>query len=326
MTFKALVLNKEPSFSANVEELGSESLPRTDTEVAVHYSTLNFKDGLAITNKGPVVRLWPMVAGIDGAGQIIQSENPAWKPGDFFIHNGWGVGETHWGCMSQTAHLKSEWLVKLPSVFTPRHAMGIGTAGYTAMLCINAIEQAGVTPDHGEVLVTGSTGGVGSVAIAVLAQLGFKVVAVTGKLSEESYLQSLGATRVIDRQEFSAPGKPLQKEKWAAAIDTAGSHTLANICAQMQYGAPVAACGLAQGADLPLTVMPFILRGVQLIGIDSVMAPLRKRQEAWDRLARDLKIEKLEKMIHDITLEQVPEYAQALMEGKVSGRIVVKIQ
>ena len=323
--FKALVLNKEPSFSAKVEELNIESLPHTDTEVDVEYSTLNFKDGLAITNKGPVGRLWPMVAGIDGAGKIAHSENSEWKKGDLFIHNGWGVGETHWGCLSQKAHLKSEWLVKLPTAFTPKHAMGIGTAGYTAMLCINAIENAGVKPESGEVLVTGSTGGVGSVAIAVLAQLGFQVVAVTGKVSEETYLKSLGASRVIDRKEFAEPGKPLQKEKWAAAIDTAGSHTLVNICAQMQYGAPVAACGLAQGADLALTVMPFILRGVQLIGIDSVMAPMSKRQYAWDRLAKDLNIQKLESMIQEITLEQVPEYAQALMAGQVSGRIVVKL-
>jgi acrylyl-CoA reductase (NADPH) len=323
--FKALVLHKDPSFSAKVEDLSMANLPDTDTAVEVQYSTLNFKDGLAITNKGPVVRLWPMVAGIDGAGQIIESSNPDWKKGDLFIHNGWGVGETHWGCLSQRAHLKSEWLVKLPSAFTPRHAMGIGTAGYTAMLCVNAIENAGVKPGTGEVLVTGATGGVGSVAIAVLAKLGFQVVAVTGKLAEEGYLKSLGATRVIDRQEFAAAGKPLQKEKWAAAIDTAGSHTLANICAQMQYGAPVAACGLAQGADFSSTVMPFILRSVQLIGIDSVMAPMAKRQYAWNRLAMDLDLQKLESMILEITLDQVPEYAQALMAGSVAGRIVVKI-
>jgi len=323
--FKALVLQKEPQFTAQIEEVDEGLLPLTDISVDVQYSTLNFKDGLAITNKGPVVRQWPMIAGIDGAGSILSSSHSDWKTGDLFIHNGWGVGETHWGCLAQKAHLKSEWLVRLPSAFTPRQAMGVGTAGYTAMLCVMAIENAGANPSQGEVVVTGATGGVGSVAIALLSRLGFEVVAVTGKMTEESYLKDLGASRVIDRQEFAAAGKPLQKERWAAAIDTAGSHTLANLCAQMQYGAPVASCGLAQGADLSLTVMPFILRGVQLIGIDSVMAPLVKRQLAWDRLGRDLDISKLETMIEDITLDQVTEYAVALMAGQVTGRIVVKI-
>jgi acrylyl-CoA reductase (NADPH) len=323
--FKALVLQKEPQFTAQIEEVDEGLLPLTDIAVDVQYSTLNFKDGLAITNKGPVVRQWPMIAGIDGAGSILSSSHSDWKTGDLFIHNGWGVGETHWGCLAQKAHLKSEWLVRLPSAFTPRQAMGVGTAGYTAMLCVMAIENAGANPSQGEVVVTGATGGVGSVAIALLSRLGFEVVAVTGKMTEESYLKDLGASRVIDRQEFAAAGKPLQKERWAAAIDTAGSHTLANLCAQMQYGAPVASCGLAQGADLSLTVMPFILRGVQLIGIDSVMAPLVKRQLAWDRLGRDLDISKLETMIEDITLDQVTEYAVALMAGQVTGRIVVKI-
>jgi len=322
---RALILNKEPEFSARIEEIDSSSFPETDTSVEIQYSTLNFKDGLAITNKGPVVRTWPMVAGIDGAGQVLVSSNAQWQSGDLFIHNGWGVGETHWGCLSQQAHLKSEWLVKLPKAFTTRQAMGIGTAGYTAMLCVMALEQGGAKPGQGEVVVTGATGGVGSIAIALLSQLGFEVVAVTGKLTEEDYLKSLGASRVIDRQEFSAVGKPMQKERWAAAIDTAGSHTLANLCAQMQYGAPVAACGLAQGADLPLTVMPFILRGVQLLGIDSVMAPIGKRQAAWNRLATDLDLIKLESMMEEITLDQVPEYAKALMAGQVIGRIVVKL-
>lgn len=322
---RALILNKEPEFSARIEEIDSSRFPDTDTSVEIQYSTLNFKDGLAITNKGPVVRTWPMVAGIDGAGQVLVSSNAQWQSGDLFIHNGWGVGETHWGCLSQQAHLKSEWLVKLPKAFTTRQAMGIGTAGYTAMLCVMALEQGGAKPGQGEVVITGATGGVGSIAIALLSQLGFEVVAVTGKLTKEDYLKSLGATRVIDRQEFCAPGKPMQKERWAAAIDTAGSLTLANLCAQMQYGAPVAACGLAQGADLPLTVMPFILRGVVLHGIDSVMAPMNKRQAAWNRLATDLNLNKLESMIEDITLDQVPEYAKALMAGEVAGRIVVKL-
>jgi acrylyl-CoA reductase (NADPH) len=246
---KALVLNKEPEFSAKIESIDEMSLPQTDIAVEVQYSTLNFKDGLAIANKGPVVRQWPMIPGIDGSGRILQSSHPQWQVGDLFIHNGWGVGETHWGCLAQRAHLKSEWLVKLPSAFTTRQAMAIGTAGYTAMLCVMAIEQGGAKPDQGEVVVTGATGGVGSIAIALLSRLGFNAVAVTGKLAQEAYLKSLGASRVIDRQEFMAAGKPLQKERWAAAIDTAGSHTLANLCAQMQYGAPIAACGLAQGAE-----------------------------------------------------------------------------
>jgi acrylyl-CoA reductase (NADPH) len=322
---KALVLNKEPEFSAKIENIDEATLPQTDIAVEIQYSTLNFKDGLAIANKGPVVRQWPMIPGIDGSGRILQSSHPQWQVGDHVIHNGWGVGETHWGCLAQRAHLKSEWLVKLPPAFTTRQAMAIGTAGYTAMLCVMAIEQGGVKPGQGEVVVTGATGGVGSIAIALLSRLGFNVVAVTGKLAQEAYLKSLGASRVIDRQEFMAAGKPLQKERWAAAIDTAGSHTLANLCAQMQYGAPIAACGLAQGADLPLTVMPFILRGVQLFGIDSVMAPIQKRQVAWDRLARDLDISKLESMIQEISLEQVPQYAAELMAGQVTGRIVVKI-
>jgi len=322
---KALVLNKEPEFSAKVENIDETSLPQTDITVDVQYSTLNFKDGLAIANKGPVVRQWPMIPGIDGSGRVLQSSHPQWQVGDLFIHNGWGVGETHWGCLAQRAHLKSEWLVKLPAAFTTRQAMAIGTAGYTAMLCVMAIEQGGAKPGQGEVLVTGATGGVGSIAIALLSRLGFNVVAVTGKLAQEGYLKTLGASRVIDRQEFMVAGKPLQKERWAAAIDTAGSHTLANLCAQMQYGAPIAACGLAQGADLSLTVMPFILRGVQLLGIDSVMAPIQKRQAAWDRLARDLELSKLESMIQEISLEQVPQYAAELMAGQVTGRIVVKI-
>lgn len=325
MMIKALVLNKEPEFSATIENINEATLPQTDIAVEVQYSTINFKDGLAITNKGPVVRQWPMIPGIDGSGRILQSSHPQWQVGDLVIHNGWGVGETHWGCLAQRAHLKSEWLVKLPAAFTPRQAMAIGTAGYTAMLCVMAIEQGGAKPGQGEVVVTGATGGVGSIAIALLSRLGFNVVAVTGKLVQEAYLKTLGASRVIDRQEFMAAGKPLQKERWAAAIDTAGSHTLANLCAQMQYGAPIAACGLAQGADLSLTVMPFILRGVQLLGIDSVMAPIAKRQTAWDRLARDLELSKLESMIQEIRLEQVPQYAAELMAGQVTGRIVVKI-
>jgi acrylyl-CoA reductase (NADPH) len=323
--FKALLLQKNPEFTVNIASLDEGILAPTDVEVAIEYSTLNFKDGLAITNRGPVVRQWPMIAGIDGAGRVIKSSNFNFKEGDLVIHNGWGVGETHLGCLAEKAHLKGEWLVKLPPAFTTRQAMGIGTAGYTAMLCVMAIEDAGVKPEQGQVVVTGATGGVGSIAIALLSKLGYQVVAVTGKLNKESYLKDLGASHVIDRTEFESSGKPLQKERWSAAIDTAGSYTLANVCAQMQYGAPVAACGLAQGADLPLTVMPFILRGVQLIGIDSVMAPIGLRQRAWDRLAKDLNIKKLEEMLHDITLDEVPQFAATLMAGQLAGRVVVKI-
>lgn len=323
--FRALVLRKEPEFSAGIEQLDEALLPKEDVLIGVEYSTLNFKDGLAITNKSPVVRHWPMVAGIDGAGRVLASDNPNWKVGDLVVHNGWGVGETHWGCLSEKASLKGDWLVKLPKAFTTRQAMAIGTAGYTSMLCVLALEKAGVKPGDGEVLVTGATGGVGSVAVAILGKLGYQVVAATGKASEESYLKSLGASTIIDRAELSAPGKPFQKERWAGVVDAVGSHTLANACAQTRYGGVVASCGLAQGADLPLTVMPFILRNVTLAGVDSVMASQAKRQEAWDRLARDLEISKLESIIEEVQLESAIDKAHQLMAGKVRGRIVVKI-
>lgn len=323
--FRAIVLEKEPAFSASVQLLQESRLPDADVHVQPAYSTLNYKDGLAITNKSPVVRVWPMVSGIDGAGTVISSSHAGWKAGDQFIHNGWGVGETHWGCLSEQARLKGDWLVKLPKAFTPRQAMAIGTAGYTAMLCVMALEQQGVQAGKGEVLVTGATGGVGSVAVALLAKLGYQVVAATGKSSEEAYLKSLGAQCIMDRAELTAPGKPFQKERWAGVVDAVGSHTLANALAQTRYGAAVAACGLAQGMDLPTTVMPFILRNVRLIGVDSVMAPLSLRQQAWDRLARDLDPVKLESMIEEITLDQAVEKAHALMAGQVRGRIVVKI-
>ena len=323
--FRAITLQKEPEFNASVQMLDPAQLPEADVHVQVAYSTLNFKDGLAITNKSQVVRVWPMVAGIDGSGTVISSTHAGWKTGDHFVHNGWGVGETHWGCLSEQARLKGDWLVKLPQAFTPRQAMAIGTAGYTAMLCVMALEHQGVKPGNGDVLVTGATGGVGSVTVALLSKLGFNVVAATGKTSEEAYLKSLGAHSIIDRAELSAPGKPFQKERWAGVVDAVGSHTLANALAQTRYGGAVAACGLAQGMDLPTTVMPFILRNVRLIGVDSVMAPLALRQKAWDRLALDLDLAKLESMIEDITLDQVVEKAHALMAGQVRGRIVVKI-
>ena len=323
--FKALLLNKADSFSAAVQAVDSVNLPAGDVTVAVEYSTLNYKDGLAITNKGPVVRNWPMVAGIDGAGTVLESAHPNWKPGDSFIHNGWGVGETHWGCLAEKARLKGDWLVKLPAAFTTRQAMCIGTAGYTAMLCVMALEDHGVQPGDGEVLVTGATGGVGSVAVALLAKLGYKVVAATGKLSEEGYLKSLGASSIMDRAELSQPGKPFQKERWAGVVDAVGSNTLANALAQTRYGGTVAACGLAQGMDLPTTVMPFILRGVTLVGVDSVMAPIALRQRAWSRLAQDLNPVVLESMIEEVDLDGAIDKAHALMDGKVRGRVVVRI-
>ncbi len=324
--FKSLQLSKsETGFSAAVTDTDDAQLPAGDVLGAIDYSTLNYKDGLAITNKAPVVRSWPMVAGIDGAGTVLESSHANWKAGDRFVHNGWGLGETRWGLMSERARLQGDWLVRLPATFTTRQAMAIGTAGYTAMLCVLALEKNGVTPASGEVLVTGATGGVGSVAVALLGKLGYSVVAATGKTSEEAYLKYLGAASVIDRAELSAPGKPLQKERWAAVVDAVGSHTLANACAQTRYGGVVAACGLAQGADFPVTVMPFILRGVTLAGVDSVMAPLGKRQQAWDRLAIDLDAAKLESMIEEVPLVRAAEKAADLMAGKVRGRVVVKI-
>ena len=323
--FKALLLENAPAFSASIQSIDPARLPAGDVTVAPAYSTLNYKDGLAITNKSPVVRVWPMVAGIDGAGTVLESSHPDWQPGDAFIHNGWGVGETHWGCLAERARLKGDWLVKLPAAFTPRQAMAIGTAGYTAMLCVMALEDRGVKPGAGEVLVTGATGGVGSVAVALLSQLGYSVIAATGKTSEEAYLRQLGAAGIVDRATLSAPGKPLQKERWAGVVDAVGSHTLANALAQTRYGGTLAACGLAQGLDLPTSVMPFILRGVALIGIDSVMAPRALRQRAWDRLARDLDLAKLEGMIDEVPLESAIAKAQALMAGQVRGRVVVRI-
>jgi len=324
--FKALLLEKsESGFQADVRSVNESNLPAGDVLLRVEHSTLNYKDGLAITNTGPVVRAWPMVAGIDGAGTVLESTHPAWKPGDRVIHNGWGVGETRWGCLAERASLQGDGLVALPAAFTTAQAMAIGTAGYTAMLCVLALERHGVRPGDGEVLVTGATGGVGSVAVALLSQLGHRVAAATGKAAEAQYLTALGANAVIDRKELAAPGKPLQKERWAGVVDAVGSHTLVNALAQTRYGGVVAACGLAQGADLPGTVMPFILRGVTLAGIDSVMAPIVLRREAWARLARDLDPAKLAAITEEVPLEAAIAKAQDLMQGKVRGRIVVTI-
>lgn len=326
---QALLLNKDDAgFRAELTTIDDAALkaatPDADVLVAIEASTLNYKDGLAITNRGPVVRRWPMVPGIDGAGTVVESRHARWKAGDKVVLNGFGVGETHWGCLAGRAHLKGDWLVRLPESFTPREAMAIGTAGYTAMLCVMALQRHGVKPDAGDVLVTGATGGVGSVAVSLLANAGYRVVASTGKADEAAYLRGLGAADVIDRTELSAPGKPFQKERWAAAVDALGSHTLANVCAQMRYGGSVAACGLAQGADLPLSVMPFILRGVALLGVDSVMAPLALREEAWSRLASELPRAALAAIPHEIALGDAIAKAGELIDGKVRGRIVVR--
>ena len=322
--FQALVLEKDPEFRAAVREVDDSFLPEGDVTVAIEYSTLNYKDGLAITNKSPVVRSWPMVAGIDGSGTVVSSNSAQWKPGDEVILNGFGVGETHKGCLAGRARLKGEWLIRRPARFSARDAMAIGTAGYTAMLCVLALERHGIGPGDGDVLVTGATGGVGSTAIALLSGLGHRVVAATGKAAETDYLKSLGASSVIDRAELAAPGKPLQKERWAAVVDAVGSHTLANACAQTRYGGVVAACGLAQGLDFPASVAPFILRAVTLAGVDSVMAPLALRETAWTRLARDLDGRQLDRITTEIALAEAVDAAARLMAGKVRGRLVVR--
>ncbi|MCX7283210.1 MAG: oxidoreductase [Novosphingobium sp.] len=324
--FNAIVIDKDESGqSVALKQLDDAQLPEGDVVIDVAFSTLNFKDGLAITGSSPVVRKFPMVPGIDLAGTVRSSDHADWKPGDKVVLNGWGVGETHWGGLSQVAKLKGDWLVPLPAAFTERQAMGIGTAGYTAALCVDALVKAGVTPDQGEILVTGATGGVGSVAVALLKKAGFKVIGSTGKASEEAYLRQLGADSIIDRAELSAPGRALGKERWAGAIDAVGSHTLANACAQTRYGGAVAACGLAQGADLPATVMPFILRGVRLLGVDSVMAPKALRLAAWERLARDLDPALIEVIGAEIGLAEAPAAAADLLAGKVRGRVIVDV-
>lgn len=327
---RAIYLSKDnEQFSAQLREIGADELAAAtapaNVTVAVDYSTVNYKDGLAITNKSPVVRKWPMVPGIDAAGTVVASGDPRYQPGDAVVLNGWGVGETHWGGLAQQAIFKGDWLVRLPTGMTARQAMAIGTAGYTAMLCVMALQDHGVAPGAGEVLVTGATGGVGSVSVALLSQLGYSVVASTGKATEANYLHTLGAVGVIDRAELSAPGKPLQKERWAGVIDSVGSHTLANSCAQTRYGGTVAACGLAQGMDLTASVAPFILRGVTLAGVDSVMCPQPRRQQAWQRLAAELDRRKLDAMTREVPLAGALEVAREILAGQVRGRVVVNV-
>jgi acrylyl-CoA reductase (NADPH) len=326
-TFRALRLFKtETGQEARIVDLTEADLMDGDVTVRVEYSTVNYKDGLALTGKAPVVRVWPLTPGIDFAGVVERSDNPDFKPGDRVVLNGWGVGESFHGGYAQKARVKGDWLVKLPDAISTADAMAIGTAGYTAMLCVMALEQAGVTPDKGDILVTGAAGGVGSVAIALLAKLGYRIVASSGRKETESdYLTGLGAADAIDRAEFSAPGRPIGRERWAGAIDAVGSHTLANVLGQTRYGGAVAACGLAQGMDLPASVAPFILRGVTLCGIDSVMAPKARREEAWRRLAADLDLAKLAAMRVDAKLADAPALGADIVEGKVRGRVVLDV-
>ncbi len=324
--FNAILVEKgDAGPVGKVVALDDDKLPEGDVTVRVDYSTLNYKDGLAITGKMPVVRKYPMVPGIDFAGTVEASTNPKWKAGDKVILNGWGVGEGHWGGLAQRARVKGEWLTALPKGITGRQAMAVGTAGYTAMLCVIALENHGVKPASGSILVTGANGGVGSFAISFLSQLGYTVIASTGRVNEAEYLKSLGASEIIDRAELSAPGKPMGKERWAGAVDTVGSHTLANVCAQTKYGGTVAACGLAQGMDFPGSVAPFILRGVTLAGVDSVMAPAAVREAAWHRLAPLVNDKTLGAIAHDIGLAEALALAPDLIAGKVRGRVVVDV-
>ncbi|WP_223448375.1 MDR family oxidoreductase [Pseudomonas sp. BF-R-19] len=324
--FKGILIDKDDSgYRATLQEIQDDQLPEGDVTVCVAYSTLNFKDGLAITGSSPVVRKFPMVPGIDLAGVVETSGHPDYKVGDAILLNGWGVGEGHWGGLAQKARLNGDWLIPLPKAFSAAQAMAIGTAGYTAMLCILALEHNGVTPGQGEILVTGANGGVGSFAIALLSRLGYRVVASTGRTSEHDYLKQLGAGEIIDRATLSEPGKPLAKERWAAVIDSVGSHTLANACASTKANGTVAACGLAQGMDFPASVAPFILRGVTLAGINSVTQPKAKRVEAWNRLARDLDFNLLPLISHEIGLSEAIEAAPRLLAGQLRGRVVVDV-
>jgi acrylyl-CoA reductase (NADPH) len=325
-TFPAYLISKTDNGQiAELKAITLDDLMDGDVTVKVEYSTLNYKDGLALTGKAPVVRRFPLVPGIDFAGSVVSSDHPGFNPGDQVVLNGFGVGEDHYGGYAAMARVKGDWLVALPTGFSTRQAMAVGTAGYTAMLCIMALERHGLTPDSGELLVTGAAGGVGSVAVSILSRLGYRVTASSGRASQRDYLIGLGAHDVIDRTEFNGKVKPLAKERWAAAIDVAGGNTLANVLSQINYGGAVAACGLAESMELPASVAPFILRGVTLYGIDSVMASIEKRQLAWNRLAKDLDLTQLEKMVVEIPFEELPLAAESILQGKVRGRAVVKI-
>ncbi|MFP3556151.1 MDR family oxidoreductase [Paraburkholderia sp. SIMBA_049] len=323
---KGILIEKQDNGSrASITDIDEANLPAGDVTVRVEWSTLNYKDALAITGRSPVVRSFPLVPGIDFAGIVEASEHAQWKAGDHVILNGYGVGEKHWGGLAQRARVSGNWLVRTPAPLTSRDAMTVGTAGYTAMLCVLALERHGVTPAQGQVLVTGAAGGVGSVAIMLLAKRGYHVIASTGRPAESDYLRDLGAQEIIDRAELSGPGKPLAKERWVAAVDAVGSHTLANACAGTAYGGIVAACGLAQGMDFPATVAPFILRGVTLAGIDSVMAPHERRVEAWQRIAQDLSTARLAAMVKEISLAEALAAAPDVLDGKIRGRLVVDV-
>lgn len=325
--FNAVYIDKTGNeLQVDVRQVPESALPEGDVTVQVSHSTLNYKDAMAITGQGgAVVRSFPMVPGIDLAGTVLESADRRYQPGDQVVLNGWGVGERHWGGLSQLARVNADWLIPLPKGMQPEQAMAIGTAGYTAMLSLIALERHGLSPDAGEVLVTGASGGVGSFAVTLLADRGYNVVASTGRLDETDYLKSLGASEVIDRNVLSQPGKPLQRERWSAAIDSVGSHTLANVCAAIKEDGAVAACGLAQGMDFPATVAPFILRGVSLLGINSVTRPTAERLVAWERLAKDLDMGKLDAISQHIGLGEVVATAEALMAGRIRGRVVVNV-
>jgi acrylyl-CoA reductase (NADPH) len=326
-TFKAIVIDKaDTGQTVRLTDFDEKDLMDGDVTVRVEWSTVNYKDGLAVTGKAPVVRRFPMIAGVDFSGTVETSTHPNWKPGDEVILNGWGLGETHLGAFAEKARVKGDWLVRRPPGISAREAMAIGTAGYTAMLAVMALERAGITPARGPVIVTGAAGGVGSVAVALLAKLGYAVTASTGRPEEAAYLKGLGAGEIIDRKELSGPARPLAKERWAGGIDAVGSTTLANVLSMTRYGGAVAACGLAGGMDLPTTVAPFILRGVSLIGIDSVMCPLPNREAAWRRLEADLDRNKIAAMVNEIGLADVIAAGRRIVEGQVRGRIVVKIR
>ena len=324
--FKGILIEKnDDNYTASVQNIDEAQLPQQDVSIDVAYSTINFKDGLAITGKGPVVRSFPMVPGIDLVGTVTACDSGKFAVGDQVLLNGFGVGEKHWGGLAQRASLNSDWLIKLPAGLSGKQAMAIGTAGYTAMLCVIALERHGITPAHGDVLVTGANGGVGSYAIAILAKLGYRVVAATGRPEQAEYLTALGASEIIDRNTLNAPGRPLDRERWAAAVDSVGSHTLANVCAGLKYGGVVAACGLAQGMDFPASVAPFILRGITLAGIDSVMRPLADREQAWERLATLLSDDDFSAITTEVNLEGAVQAAHDLMAGTVRGRVVVDV-